>query len=164
LNYAYFIVLADLLSPFSSPHVWVRWLQSSISTIQLDAAGLYVRGDRFFGFLSMEPKLLLIVTATAGLIVRDTPRPESKGGKALRKVPVGSQLYAYDTHFFDNVEYARLVPINPQRPEWVRVAEADGATEYVQKIELEPTKDSTSSLADAVTLLATAIRELARKT
>lgn len=112
----------------------------------------------------MSPKLLLIVKVTSGLIIRDTPRPESKGGKAIRKVGVGTQLYAYDTHFFDDVEYARLVPVNPQRPEWCRVAEADGETEYVEKIELESSKDPISALADAVTLLATAVRELAKKT
>lgn len=112
----------------------------------------------------MEPKYLLVVTAPAGLIIRDTPRPESKGGKALRKAAVGTQLYAYDTHFFESVEYARLVPINPQRPEWIRIAEADGGTTYAEKIELESQQDPTSALADAITLLATAVRELARKT
>src|SRR5687768_12435954 len=81
--------------------------------------------------LHMEPKLLLVVTVPAGLIVRDTPRPESRGGKALRKVPVGGQIYAYQIHYFENVAYARIVSINPQRPEWVRVAEADGEKTYV---------------------------------
>lgn len=108
----------------------------------------------------MEPKLLLIVTVPAGLIVRDTPRPESRGGKALRKVPVGSQLYAYEIHHFENVAYARIVPINPQRPEWVRVAEADGGTTYLDIIELDTT-DSTKALADAITLLANAVTLLA---
>ena len=110
------------------------------------------------------PKLLLIVKVVKGLVVRDTPRPESQGGKALRSVPVGAQLYAYDIHYFESVAYARLQPINPQRPEWVRVAEADGGTEYVDVIELEPAKDdSTTALADAITLLATAVRELAKR-
>ena len=110
--------------------------------------------------MDMEPKLLLIVKVIKGLVVRDTPRPESRGGKALRSVPVGAQLYAYEIHYFDDVPYARLVPINPQRPEWVRVAEADGGTEYVDVIELGP-KNSTAELATAVTLLATAVRLLA---
>jgi hypothetical protein len=112
--------------------------------------------------MDFQPKLLLIVKAVKGLVVRDTPRPESRGGKALRSVPVGAQLYAYEIHYFESVAYARLVPINPQRPEWVRVAEADGETEYVDVIELE-TQDSTASLANAITLLATAVRELAKK-
>jgi len=110
----------------------------------------------------MEPKYLLIVKVVRGLAVRDTPRPESQGAKLIRNMPVGSQLYAYDIHHFENVPYARLVPLNAQRPEWVRVAEADNNTVYVDVIELE-TKDSMSALADAITLLATAIREAAHK-
>jgi hypothetical protein len=113
--------------------------------------------------MDYQPKLLLIVKTVKGLVVRDTPRPESHGGKALRSVAVGAQLYAYEIHYFDSVPYARLVPFNPSRPEWVRVAEADGETEYVDVIELEPQKDSTSTLADAITQLASAIRELAKK-
>lgn len=108
----------------------------------------------------MEPKLLLIVSVRDGLIVRDTPRPESRGGKALRKVPVGSQLYAYEIHYFENVAYARIVPINPQRPEWVRVAEADGGITYVDVIELDVI-DSSKALANAITLLANAVTLLA---
>ena len=112
----------------------------------------------------MEPKYLLIVKAVRGLVVRDTPRSESQGGKAIRSMAVGSQLYAYDIHHFNDVPYARLVPLNPQRPEWIRVAEADNNTVYVDVIDLDPQdKDNTSVLADAVTLLATAIRELAKK-
>jgi len=110
----------------------------------------------------MEPKFLLIVKVVKGLVVRDTPRPESQGGKALRNVVVGGQLYAYGIHYINQVPYARLVPLNPQQPEWVRVAEADGNTKYVDVIDLQ-TKDSTSVLADAVTLLATAIRDAANK-
>ena len=110
----------------------------------------------------MDPKFLLIVKVTRGLVVRDTPRSESQGGKAIRNMAVGSQLYAYDIHHFDNVPYARLVPLNAQRPEWVRVAEADNNTVYVDVIELE-TRDSMSALADAITLLATAIRDAAHK-
>ena len=110
----------------------------------------------------MEPKFLLIVKVVKGLVVRDTPRPESQGGKALRNVVVGGQLYAYGIHYINQVPYARLVPLNPQQPEWVRVAEADGNTKYVDVIDLQ-TKDSTSILADAVTLLATAIRDAANK-
>ena len=111
----------------------------------------------------MEPKFLLIVKVVRGLAVRDTPRSESQGAKLIRNMAVGSQLYAYDIHHFNDVPYARLVPLNAQRPEWVRVAEADGNTVYVDVIELE-TKDSTSALADAITLLATAIRDAAHKT
>lgn len=106
-----------------------------------------------------KPTKLLVVTVPAGLIIRDTPRPESKGGKALRKVGVGAQLYAYQIHYFDDVAYARLEPLNPARPEWVRVAEADGM-KYADVIDLEE-GDSTAALANAVTLLATAVTLLA---
>lgn len=104
------------------------------------------------------PKLLLIVTYVPGLTVRDTPRPEARGGKVLRKVSLGSQLYAYEVHEFDGLSYARIVPINPQRPEWICVA--NGETEYVETIELD-SKDSTTALANAVTLLANALTLLA---
>lgn len=110
----------------------------------------------------MEPNYLLIVKSPRGLIIRDTPRPESQGGRSMRAVPVGTQLYAYDIHTIDGVPYARLVPQNPQKPEWVRVAEADHSIEYVDVIVLT-VSDSTSELATAITLLATAMREIARK-
>ena|SRR5688500_3145291 len=110
--------------------------------------------------MEMQPSLLLVVTVRDGLLVRDTPRPESRGSKVLRKVSVGGQLYAYRIHHFENVAYARIVPINPQRPEWVRVAEADGEKTYVDVIELD-VKDSTTAIADAITLLANAITLLA---
>jgi hypothetical protein len=107
----------------------------------------------------MEPKYLLIVTVPSGLVVRNTPRPQSEGGLEMRKVAVGFPLYAYSIHNIQGVEYARLVPQNPQKPEWVRVK--DISIEYVDVIELE-SQDSTASLATAVTLLATAARELAK--
>jgi len=116
-----------------------------------------------------QPKLLLIVKVSKGMVVRDTPRPESQGGKALRSVPVGAQLYAYGIHYVQNVPYARLVPLNPQRPEWIRVAEADGSSEYVDVIELgekdntEALSESVTMLANSITLLATGVREWARK-
>jgi len=106
-----------------------------------------------------EPKYLLIVTVSKGLVVRDTPRPESRGGKAIRSVSVGSQLYAYDVHYIENVPYARLVPLNPNKPEWVR-AEADGNIKYVDVIELE---NNGNTLIDALNNIADAISELADK-
>jgi hypothetical protein len=110
----------------------------------------------------MEPKYLLIVKSPRGLIVRDTPRPESQGGRNMRAVPVGTQLYAYDIHNIDGVPYARLVPQNPQKPEWVRVAEADHIVEYVDVIDIG-ISDPMSELANSITLLATALREFARR-
>ena len=101
----------------------------------------------------MEPQFLLIVKQPRGLVIRDTPRPESQGGKALRTVAVGTALYAYSLHNLEGVQYARLVPQNPQKPEWVRVVEADGSVEYVDVIEMEETGEQAS--------LVSAIRELA---
>jgi len=105
----------------------------------------------------MEPKFLLIVKVPKGLIIRDTPRPESQGGRAVRTVAVGANLYAYGIHNIEGVNYARLEPQNPLRPEWVRVAEADHSIEYVDVIDLGPGSE-TSELAIAINNLADAIR------
>jgi len=105
----------------------------------------------------MEPKLLLIVKVPKGLVIRDTPRPESQGGRAIRSVAVGTPLYAYNIINVGGVDYARVVPQNPQKPEWVRVAEADGSMEYVDVMELESGGEQ-SELARAIKELAAAIR------
>lgn len=109
-----------------------------------------------------QPNLLLIVKVPRGLSILDTPRSQSMGARVMRVVPVGAQLYSYDVHNIGGVDYARLVPQNPVRPEWVRVAEADHSVEYVDVIKLSA-QDPTSALADAITLLATAVRQLANK-
>jgi hypothetical protein len=101
-----------------------------------------------------SPKYLLIVKQPRGLIVRDTPRPQSEGGIQLRSEPVGKQLYAYGIHNINGVPYARLVPQNPTKLEWVRVKEADGSIEYVDVISLEETP---GDLAEAIHHLARAI-------
>jgi hypothetical protein len=100
----------------------------------------------------MEPKYLLIVKVPRGIAIRDTPRPESQGGRAMRAVGVGTVLFAYNILPVEGVRYARLVPQNPQKPEWVRVAEADRSIEYVDVYDLEPTEEN---------ILAAAIRDLA---
>jgi hypothetical protein len=104
--------------------------------------------------LNLSPKYLLIVKQPRGLIVRDTPRPESEGSIRLRTEPVGKQLQAYDIHNIGGVSYARLIPQILTKPEWVRVREADGSVEYVDVIELE---GEVNSLADAVRYLADTI-------
>lgn len=111
----------------------------------------------------MEPKLLLIVQVPRGIVIRDTPRPESKGSRAIRNVAVGTALYAYQIINVEGVEYARLVPQNPQKPEWVRVAEADRSIVYVDVIKLDSAGDQMSELIDAVTLLTVAIRDMLTK-
>jgi len=113
--------------------------------------------------MELEPKYLLIVKVSKGLIIRDTPRPQSEGAIPLRAVAVGKALYAYQIINVAGVDYARLVPQNPIKPEWVRVAEPDGSVEYVDVIELKTQDSASSALADAITLLATAVHELARK-
>ena len=97
-----------------------------------------------------------------GLVIRDTPRPESQGGRELRVVPVGAQLYAYGIHNIAGVPYARLVPLNPQKPEWVRVAEADHSVEYADVIELTDETVDTSQIAEAIIRLAIAVERLPR--
>lgn len=112
----------------------------------------------------MEPKYLLIVKVPRGLIIRDTPRPESQGGIRMRTEAVGKQLYAYGVHNIDGVDYARLVPQNPQKPEWVRVAEADHSIEYVDVIPLEESLISGSdAIAKAIDRIADAFEDLAKK-
>lgn len=93
------------------------------------------------------PKYLLIVIVPSGLIVRNTPRPESLGGVKLRVESVGAQLYAQSIHNIGGVDYALLVPRNPNQPEWVRVAEAGGVPKYVDIIPLEQTENDTVSQA-----------------
>ena len=110
----------------------------------------------------LEPKFLLIVKVPRGIVIRDLPRPESKGSRAMRSMPVGTPLYAYGIHTIEGVPYASLVPRDPRKPEWVRVAEADHSIEYVDVINLE-SSDNASELVNAITLLTTAVRELARK-
>lgn len=104
------------------------------------------------------PKYLLIVTAPRGLIVRNTPRPESEGGVKMRTESVGAQLYAQSLHNIGGVVYALLIPRNPNYPEWVRTAEAGGSPKYVDIVPLEQPEDDTVS--EALNNIAQAIREL----
>ncbi len=118
----------------------------------------------------MEPKYLLIVKVPKGLAIRDLPRPEGQGSRVMRNVPVGTQLHAYRIINIEGVDYAWLVPQNPLRTEWVRVAEADHSIEYVDVISLDTSNDGINALTKAITemanantLLATAVRELLRR-
>lgn len=109
----------------------------------------------------MEPKYLLIVKVPRGLVIRDTPRPQGQGGSNMRSVPVGASLMCYDIHNIQGVDYARLVPQNPLRPEWVRVAEADHSIEYVDVIAIDTPADSGSAIiADALNRIASALENL----
>lgn len=108
----------------------------------------------------MEAKYLLIVKVANGVAIRNSPRPQSQGGLLMRNVPVGTQLEAYNIINVGGVDYARLVPQNPQRPEWLRVAEADHSVEYVDVFDL--TAEATgaeNAIAKALNNIADAIRE-----
>jgi hypothetical protein len=115
------------------------------------------------------PRYLLIVKVPRGLKIMDTPRPEGAGGVVRRLEMVGRALHAYGIHNIDGVDYARLVPLNPLKSEWLRVAEADDSLRYVDVIKLEEsdeTRELTEALrelANANTLLSLALRELAKR-
>ncbi len=109
----------------------------------------------------MEPKYILIVKVPRGLVIRDTPRPQGQGGTNMRAVPVGTTLMCYDIHNIQGVDYARLVPQNPLRPEWVRVAEADHSIEYVDVIPIEtPLNAESSALVSALNRIAEALEKI----
>ena len=102
----------------------------------------YPKGDK------MEAKYLLVVKVRDGLIIRDTPRPASQGGIERRRVGAGSALMAYLIINIDGVEYAWIVPKDPQKPEWVRVD--DGNIEYVEVIDIQPERGGMSDVAEAI--------------
>jgi hypothetical protein len=106
-----------------------------------------------------DPKYQLIVKVPAGVIVRDRPAPDSRGANKMRAEPVGKVLVAYTIINIGGVDYAGLIPQNPLRPEWVRVAEADHSIEYVEVIPLSGT-DKNNAIADALNRVADAILNL----
>lgn len=116
----------------------------------------------------MEQKYQLIVKVACGIVVRDRPAPESQGANKMRSEPVGKSLVAHTIINIGGVSYAGLVPQNPLRPEWVRVAEADHSIEYVEVIELEKRGDvamveAVNRQADAIENLAQAVWALSKK-
>lgn len=88
----------------------------------------------------MNPKYVLIPLTSVPVL--DTPRSKTDGAIKRRDAYIGFPLQAYDVFRFDGVPYAWLVPQNPTKPEWVRVAEADGSLEYVKVVEVSPSKDT----------------------
>jgi len=108
----------------------------------------------------MEAKYQLIVKVPKGIIVRDRPAPDSQGANKMRAEPVGKSLVAYTIINIGGVNYAGLIPQNPLRPEWVRVAEADHSIEYVEVI---PLSGSNDEIAYALNRIADALIELSAK-
>jgi len=106
----------------------------------------------------MDEKYLLVVKVPKGLVIRDLPRPQSQGARALRTVPVGTLLYAKLIVKIEGVPYA-LINTTRERPEWVRVAEADGSIQYVEVIDLfSETDTAIDRLSAAIESLAAAVR------
>lgn len=112
----------------------------------------------------MTAKYLLIVKVRAGIVVRDRPAPDSQGAAKMRTEPVGKALDADLIINIDGVPYARLIPQNPLRHEWVRVAERDRSIEYVEVIENgDVTTGQGGDVAAAINRLAAAVEQLAAK-
>lgn len=105
-----------------------------------------------------QPKFLLIVKVPAGLVILDRPSPRSKGAVVRRAEKAGTALEAYSIHNILGVPYARLVPREPNKPEWVRVKEADSSVEYVDVIDLTEDEDE-MNVSEALLEIAAAIRE-----
>lgn len=105
----------------------------------------------------MEPKFQLIVKVASGVIVRDRPAPQSQGAVKMRAEPVGKSLMAYTIINIGGVDYAGLIPQNPLRPEWVRVAEADHSIEYVEVIPLMDMSSGSGAIAAALNRIADAL-------
>lgn len=86
----------------------------------------------------MNAKYLLIVKPSNGLNIWDTPRPQSQGAVKRRTVGKGTFLHAYEIINFEGVRYAYLVPVDPAKPEWARVAERGSTVnEYLEEVLLE---------------------------
>lgn len=109
----------------------------------------------------MEAKYQLIVKVPRGVVVRDRPAPDSMGAVKMRAEPIGKCLMAYTIINIGGVDYAGLIPQNPLKPEWVRVAEADHSIEYVMVIPLDNAGNAQSaSIADALNRIADALAGL----
>jgi hypothetical protein len=121
----------------------------------------------------MSAKYLLTVDVPAGLNILDRPSSQSQGALRRRAVGVGTPLEALLIVTPQGVPYAKLVPQNPQRPEWVRMGEAGYATKqpdgsftfnesikhYVVVDEMPP---DPNDMVAAVNRLADAIFELVK--
>lgn len=107
----------------------------------------------------MNAKFLLVIKPAAGLKIWDTPRPQSQGAVLRRTEGKGKMLYASMIVNFQGVPYACLIPRDPEKPEWVRVAEAGSQiNEYCEVIVLED-QNTNDSIAAALNRIATALEK-----
>lgn len=101
-----------------------------------------------------EPRYIILPLVSCP--IWDTPRSQALGAIKRRNAIIGKPLLVYDILVFDGgVEYAWLVPQDPTRDEWVRMAEAGGTPKYADRFPI------TSSGADASTnTLISVLREI----
>ena len=104
-----------------------------------------------------EPIYKLIVRPQSGVNINDRPGPDSQGALKMRTEKRGNVLYADAILNIDGVPYASLIPQNPLKPEYVRVAERDHSIEYVEVIPLQTSADK---IANALNRVADAILSL----
>lgn len=108
-------------------------------------------------------KYLLIVTAPLGVIIRDMPGAESEGAKKLRTERRGNKIMCARIIEINGVPYGEVInPSKPNANEWVRVAEADNNTKYVEVIDLSTSGNSAdSSLVAAIKELTAVLEKIA---
>lgn len=112
-----------------------------------------------------QPKFRLIVTEPQGWKILDRPQPTSGGALSSRADMVGSLKYAYEIVSFDGVPYACLVPKDPAKMEWGRVAEAGGVLfddegNYIKQVRGVRQYVKVIPLTDNDSLLVMVLREL----
>jgi hypothetical protein len=113
----------------------------------------------------LQPKFRLIVTEPAGWRILDRPQPIGGGANSPRSDMVGSLKYAYEIISIEGVPYACLVPKEPNKVEWGRVAEQGGVLfddhgEYVEQVKGVRAYVKVIPLVDNESLLVVVMREL----
>jgi len=113
----------------------------------------------------LQPKFRLIVTEPFGWKILDRPQPIGGGANSPRADMVGSLKYAYEIISIDGVPYACLVPKDPNKVEWGRVAEQGGALfdddgNYVEQVKGIRAYVKVIPLINNESLLVVVIREL----
>lgn len=92
-----------------------------------------------FAVPAIKPRYKLTVMVKSGMTSRDKPGSQNDGANAMNTYAVGSpNLYAFQVIQVNGVPYAQIVPRNPTKPEWMRVAEADNSLIYLKVEDLYP--------------------------